>query len=228
MAETIAVQEMEISVPTPAVGAFAEELRPKKNVFVFDWDDTLIATTQLIARGVMSGFFRSQLELADAHVCELLKAAAVLGDIVVVTNAYQSWVELSARKYLPTTWKMLKSQNVTIVSARDRYESMSPSNPATWKIHAFKNDMNKLLTPGSECNLLVVGDSMTDLIAAQEAFGSVKTMCLKMVKFLDSPTMCELISQLKSLRENLEYLVELNFPITVGLHPEASKRTLVC
>mmetsp|Transcript_6330 Transcript_6330/g.19100 ORF Transcript_6330/g.19100 Transcript_6330/m.19100 type:complete len:223 (+) Transcript_6330:111-779(+) len=222
MAETLAVREVDV-VATPTVGVCTEDLIPKKNVFVFDWDDTLMATTELIARGALSGFFRGQLRLADELVYELLKQASSMGDIAIVTNAYQSWVELSARRYLPKTYKMLKSQNVNIVSARDKYESLSPSNPAKWKILAFKNDFSKLQVPGTECNMLVVGDSMMDLVAAQEAFGTRKDACLKMVKFLDSPTLNQLITQLQSLRENLEYLTDLKFPVTVGLHPAASK-----
>lgn len=62
----------------------------------------------------------------------LLSAAAKMGRVFVITNAMTGWVEYSAQKYLPGLLNAL--QNVTIVSARDRFEGEFPGDYHRWKV----------------------------------------------------------------------------------------------
>lgn len=53
-----------------------------------------------------------------------------------MTNAAEGWVELSARRFLPLVNAELSS-NITIISARTRYEKLFPRNYQKWKVEAF-------------------------------------------------------------------------------------------
>ena len=63
----------------------------------------------------------------------MLKTAKRLGKTYIITNAAEGWVEMSAKRFLPKILKELDS-DVTIISARTRYEKAFPSNHFEWKM----------------------------------------------------------------------------------------------
>lgn len=64
---------------------------------------------------------------------ELLVKAKTFGKVYIVTNAAQGWVELSAHRFLPKVYQTLQS-DMTIISARTKYEKMYPRNYQKWKV----------------------------------------------------------------------------------------------
>jgi hypothetical protein len=49
-----------------------------------------------------------------------------LGRVIIVTNAAEGWVELSAKRFLPRVNAELNG--IEIISARTKYESLYPRN----------------------------------------------------------------------------------------------------
>jgi len=55
----------------------------------------------------------------------LLSLAKTLGMVFIITNAAEGWVEVSSERFLPLVHKEVMN-NVTIISARTRYEKQFP------------------------------------------------------------------------------------------------------
>jgi hypothetical protein len=113
-------------------------------VIVFDWDDTLLASTDLSCYGygidTNEGFapaVETELKALERSVADLLKLAIDSGPVFIVTNSEAGWVQLSARRFLPAVLPLL--DHITIISARSMYERLYPNSPADWKVQAFLN-----------------------------------------------------------------------------------------
>jgi len=74
-----------------------------------------------------------KLEELDRVAVDLLKKSKIYGRVYIVTNAAEGWVELSANRFLPKVYQELK-KDVTIISARARYEKLYPRNYQKWKV----------------------------------------------------------------------------------------------
>lgn len=112
------------------------ELKPKthQTIIIFDWDDTLIPTTfllpyqnliyQPLSRPLPQTIARRMAEI-DQFASKLLEISKQNGQVLIITNAAEGWVELSAQRFMPLTAKVLRS-DVEIISARTRYERELP------------------------------------------------------------------------------------------------------
>jgi len=76
---------------------------------MFDWDDTLLASSFLSARGYRvdtaaeapasaDAGDAAQLRALETCVCTLIRLALSYGTVNIVTNAETGWVQLSAQK----------------------------------------------------------------------------------------------------------------------------------
>ena len=54
----------------------------------------------------------------------------------IITNAAEGWVQMSGRRFLPRVYAELKS-DITIISARTKFEKLFPQDYQEWKISAF-------------------------------------------------------------------------------------------
>ena len=79
---------------------------------------------------------QKKLSELDDVADDLMIKAKQFGKVYIVTNAAQGWVELSANRFLPKVFKTLQ-KDVTIISARTRYEKLYPKNYQKWKVQAF-------------------------------------------------------------------------------------------
>ncbi len=70
-----------------------------------------------------------------------LAAAAEHGEVIIITNSDEGWVNYSAERYLPYMLPVLKKYRV--VSARTRYEKFYPNQPLCWKAAAFAHEVNE-------------------------------------------------------------------------------------
>jgi hypothetical protein len=72
----------------------------------------------------------------DLVSSKLLQCAKTLGKLFIITNAAEGWVEMSSARFLPLVAKELED-NVTVISARTKYEKMFPHDYSEWKMRAF-------------------------------------------------------------------------------------------
>ena len=94
----------------------------------------------------------------------MLNRAKIFGRVYIVTNAAEGWCELSAARFLPKVYGIVES-DITIISARTKYEKLYPKQYQKWKIEAFletRADMEE----EAVTNLISIGDNDFEIQAA--------------------------------------------------------------
>ena len=78
------------------------------------------------------------LDLLDKAAYALIRQAKVLAPNMtfIITNAAEGWVEMSGQRFLPRVCEEIK-KDVTIISARTKFEKLYPHDYQEWKIRAF-------------------------------------------------------------------------------------------
>jgi predicted 2-oxoglutarate/Fe(II)-dependent dioxygenase YbiX len=81
----------------------------RHNIIVFDWDDTLLASTFLSSKGYRLDTDRAllldiekSLQELETSIITVLNTALQHGEVHIITNAETGWVELSAAKFIPS------------------------------------------------------------------------------------------------------------------------------
>jgi len=190
-----------------------------QTVIIFDWDDTLLCTSYIINSNG-SGFddvarpLQRQLDMIEANAIGLLEVALKLGQVFIITNARNGWVEYSAMKYLPGLVPVL--EKVTVISARHRYEGAFPGEYHQWKIHAFL-EVQQTLNNQIITNLISVGDSVIEMEAVHVMGKEFEQALVKTVKFRDNPFPDELARQLELVRETFESICMNPRNLKIGL-----------
>mmetsp|Transcript_72167 Transcript_72167/g.209014 ORF Transcript_72167/g.209014 Transcript_72167/m.209014 type:complete len:303 (+) Transcript_72167:59-967(+) len=195
---------------------------PASRIIVFDWDDTLMCST-----AVKTGTPRELERLAELEEAgaKLLEEAQGHGEVMIITNGKERWVEESARRHLPGLLPTISK--IRCVSARHMFERQYPGDPFMWKQAAF----HKLLAesrnePDAALNLVSIGDQMPEIQAARFVAKSLGPCCrCKTVKLKEQPTVDELIGQLGKLRLELDQIagVEQSCGYTIARAETAGK-----
>jgi len=203
-------------------------------VIMFDWDDTLLASSFLSARGYRVDCVESpatvgdssdaaQLRAQEQCVCALLTLALSYGTVNIVTNAEVGWVELSAQKFMPSVLPFLS--RVTVLSARSTFEPSYPEAPLKWKYYAFHDRLRASF--GDSCmesraaeaeialqhslhemkrNIVSFGDSHVEREAIRAVTRGVLGWRCKSVKFAERPTVEQLRRQLELVTNCFHYI----------------------
>ena len=82
-------------------------------IFIFDWDDTLFFTTHINPSENNTFFYESQKEKKfmnriEYYVSEILNKALSKGEVVIITNSGDGWVNACAKFYYPNLIPILK------------------------------------------------------------------------------------------------------------------------
>uniref|UniRef100_A0A7S1XIB0 Uncharacterized protein n=1 Tax=Erythrolobus australicus TaxID=1077150 RepID=A0A7S1XIB0_9RHOD len=192
---------------------------PRKAVFIFDFDDTLMATTyfertNMFAMSEVPALRRNadkelaMMQMLDRAVVDVLRASAQYGETLIVTNAGAGWVELASSQYLPRLKQFLLDSGIRVISARSSYAHIPIESASEWKVECFSDQLRSLFPAMADVNMLVFGDSIGDQYAAHCSFAKLSgRSLLKFVKFAERPTPSQLVHQLTVLRDNLPSLV---------------------
>jgi len=177
----------------------------RQTVIFLDWDDTLLCTTFLAARGElqMTREIGLQLLIMSKHVERLIQQAIKLGMLYIVTNAEDGWVQASAEMWMPQLLPLLA--NVTVMSARSRFEQDYPDDAFMWKKKAFLQ-VKRDLREEAFTNLISVGDSWYEMAAVRALGEEFERKLVKTVKFQAQPSPRILNEQLYFLTQELEYI----------------------
>lgn len=184
-------------------------------LIVFDWDDTLLPSTWLRAQGlelrddrILSAKQEEKLQSLARHAEQTLRAARCLGEVVLITNAEQGWVELSCAQFLPSLLPAL--QGLRVISARSIYEPQGVSLPSSWKRLAFETEVSSFCrrSTGGLRNVVSIGDSSDErqaLIGATEDFSECSVKC---IKFAERPEINQLLQQHEVIGDCLQHIVQ--------------------
>jgi len=209
--------------------------KEQETVIIFDWDDTLLASSFLSGKGYRldspirkdDGEVDSQLRELEQSVVNVLSLALSLASAVhIITNAETGWVQLSAQRFLPAVLPLLGK--VKIISARSTYESMYPDAPFKWKLQAMQEKLqcsfgspsssnnNNSSSSSSGCNsmdfkgerhVISFGDSHVEREAVRTATRGLTNTRTKSIKFAERPS-------LEQLRRQLDLIASCFFYIT--------------
>jgi len=221
--------------------------KPNPNtVIMFDWDDTLLASSFLAAQGFRLDSVEPttdevdvQLRALEQCVCSVLQLALCYGHVNIVTNAETGWVQLSAQKFMPRVVPLLAK--VTVISARSTFESQHPDQPLKWKFYAFHERLSSVFGAGVPTsgaawgnaaehvskNIISFGDSHVEREAIRAITRGVRLCRTKSVKFAERPTPEQLRRQLELVTNCFQYIhnhdADLDLQLTVTLNsPPAS------
>lgn len=123
-------------------------------VIIFDWDDTICPSSFIeqhkiedIGIDLPLHYQNIFIEIArSAEKCLRLACQQVDSRVLIITNSDDGWVRYSAEQYLPSLVPLLFGRDqidVSIVSARTRYEQFYPNQPLCWKAAAFAHEVNE-------------------------------------------------------------------------------------
>lgn len=104
----------------------------------------------------------------DDYAAKLLELSKKSGQVLIITNAAEGWVELSAQRFMPITAKVLR-KNVEIISARTRFEKELPRQYQEWKIRAFLDTTEKM-EMDAITNIVALGDNIFEIEAAHKLY----------------------------------------------------------
>ncbi|KAF8818758.1 hypothetical protein IE077_004326 [Cardiosporidium cionae] len=179
---------------------------PENTLIILDYDDTLLPTNWVAVHHKI-GLNDSIPSLLQNHLAELSGLAIKTidfcrktGRLIVVTNASAEWVVRSGEKFIPAVWNHLKSCEIEIVSARDRWQSTGLAQ-RHWKLKIFEEAIRyafeKQAQSGKDCCVISIGDGEGEREACLEMWRQtgVNEWMFKSLKLLAQPTCNQLISE---------------------------------
>lgn len=157
----------------------SEESESGNKVVIVDYDDTILPSTfvdrwQIDNSKDLPEQFQNILgELS--RVAELfLSEASKYGQVIIITNSDEGWVEYSAERYCPSLLPVISKYPV--ISARTRYEKFYPCQPLCWKAAAFAHEVNEIYSSIKNntnknkplFSITVAGDDATSCASMEE------------------------------------------------------------
>jgi len=178
------------------------EVAGKPTVVIFDWDDTLLCSTAVRSHR----WAVEELEKLEAAIEMTLRTAMDLGETLIVTNGNRTWVQDSARRFLPGLLPILSQ--IRVVSARALYEDAYPGDPFMWKHAAFQHLLTEERQFSRGVNLVALGDQLPEIDAARHVTQVIGCSLVKTVKFREAPSVGELLGQLGRVEQMLCEIVQ--------------------
>lgn len=138
-----------------STGSQAEFFKPEQTIIIFDWDDTLCPSSWIRDNKQVLNFFRPcpNIERFQRPLKELaargeavLRLAMRLGNVIIVTNAMDPWVETSCRNFLPSLMPLVST--LPIVYARSIFETHQLDPVRSPMMSTMRSGSGRLALPG--------------------------------------------------------------------------------
>lgn len=206
---------MKILKPQPA--------KKHQGIIIFDWDDTLLCTTFLLKLGVVdiASDVMVSVRPIDQAASQLLLKAASYGDVYIVTNSEDGWVQYSAKFFMPKTLEVINEKKIPVISARTKYQSQFPTDNHRWKTETFL-EMRKMYDTNITTNLICLGDSNIEIEAGHILAKHFNQVMVKTVKFKENPQPEELLKQVELVLDKFDTIFTKMNNLTVRLEKRAN------
>ena len=181
----------------------------KNNLIIFDWDDTLLCTSELLPYGYFDNTIeltvqgKEKMKKLEEKVKKILEISIIKGYTYIITNSEPGWVQYSCQKFLPSVYPLFNKLN--IISARGLFESLFPNNSRMWKIETFNNIHNNY-DQQLPTNIICVGDSFSEIEAGKLLASKFNNCYVKTIKFKECPNIEELTLQITLVLEKFDYI----------------------
>uniref|UniRef100_A0A6C0BF89 FCP1 homology domain-containing protein n=1 Tax=viral metagenome TaxID=1070528 RepID=A0A6C0BF89_9ZZZZ len=182
---------------------------PNKTLIILDWDDTLFPTSWTTKNDIKLSNHKNRYKYIDKfdELDKLLSDTLIIsnkcGKTIIVTNALNSWIEISS-SVLPLTKNIMKSMD--IISARERYQEYSDINE--WKKRTFEDEVSS-----SYNNIISMGDADYEYNALVNLYDSLKVnkskKYLKTIKFIKTNNYDTHMAQLSVIKNNVKNICSL-------------------
>jgi hypothetical protein len=204
--------------------------------FMFDWDDTLMATSHMNAvlkdcssKGMVAKLPAKACRRHAELVRRILVEARSLGNVVIVTTAKRPWVTSSAASYLPGIDfpALLQELNISVHYASEHQDANAKgceaiggverncSSQFTFHKSCKRNCFSKVLQslypdPISCRHVISIGDSLVERDAIKEALQYHWPHVCKTMKLMNSPSLKQLGNELDVLSTWLQSVAMYN------------------
>ena len=189
------------------------------NLFIFDWDNTLLPTNFLSQENIIDEEYLPSeyleiFSLLDISVYKLLKKSLEKGFVNIITNSSIGWVEHSANKYFPSLTKLFKYIN--IISAKNIYQNVYPDDAKMWKNKACLSLKDKL-NHNLSTNIICIGDLNSDLDAGKNLAREIGNCYIKTIKFKERPKPDDIIKQINLILTKFNYIFSKQKNVSIVL-----------
>lgn len=177
-------------------------------VTVFDWDDTIMATTHIFRHK------KTKLpELGKSITTWLELALRVSNKVYIITNANKPWIKQCIKKYIPECTELI--HQITIISTNE-LGLQTNKDKKTWKKLAFDIISNSF-TGDEPHHLISFGDQPNDRMASIYLGTKVKNLIVKNILFTRNSTLRQLYIQQNYCCKLFPYLAKITKPVDVIL-----------
>jgi len=186
-------------------------------ITVFDWDDTLMATTHVQTTGDTSYFnllsesIRSCIDIAKKH-----------GQVYIITNGQKEWFNLCLN-FLPDC-KDLLDEVIFISTVDNKFDYKTPLKE--WKYKAFKRLIPFFSKRDKNNQIIAFGDAAHDRAAALHVKDILKgkvgylNTFVKHIKLIESADFDSILKQQKIIRDIFYHLVDIKEDVDLSFQVE--------
>jgi len=200
-----------------------EPAKKHQSMIIYDWDDTLFCTSFLGQLGFVDipPEILATLQPLDESASKVLNKSLEYGQLFIITNSTEGWVQYSSKLFLPKTHAVIIEKKIEVISARSGYEDLFPGDYHRWKTEAFlgikKNFDKNIIT-----NLICLGDSHIEIDAAHVLAQQFSQAMIKTIKFRENPRPDELVKQLELVNDKFEQIYTSIRNLTIRLEKRSA------
>mmetsp|Transcript_52642 Transcript_52642/g.115427 ORF Transcript_52642/g.115427 Transcript_52642/m.115427 type:complete len:255 (+) Transcript_52642:42-806(+) len=225
----MAVVATPCEIPPPAsLPPVPTQFGAADTLLLVDYDDTLLPTSylrslQLLPQstepwdgpGDLCQSVRTVLQSLDTEAARLLRLLKKNGNLILITNGVEGWIERTAPHFLPETW--VEIQKVQHYSARHKHSGESDC-PFYWKEKAYFDEIRThSYGRHTYMNIVSIGDSPVEREALVRSSTRFANAIPKSVKLAEQPQPGVLQQELGTLVAHLSTLVGFVGPLDLQL-----------
>jgi hypothetical protein len=204
-------QNSNIYRPFDELDKYIKKIQYVTHLYLFDWDDTLFPRTFLYNGDYFPN--KNKIDVPDNIYHKIKKLENIIlllftkilsfGEIVIITNSDQEWINITCKKFMPSLYVFIKNK-ILYISAKNIFSKQYPNDPILWKICLMKYIIKKYYNENK--NVISIGDALTDSIAIRSVYKHLKLNSdnAKIIKFINYPSIDQLLLQLSTLYTNIK------------------------
>ena len=186
----------------------------RRHIFLLDWDDTLLPAEVLKIACTVDGRIVVKIHESripalahlEKQIEKLLVVLLSYGDVRIVTNAAEGWIDASAAVAYPNLVTDPRFTRAITFSARGGYQSYSKIT-SDWKYRAFQAFLKKPLAKGIPLGVFSIGDGPDEREAVIGATFRLKNVLTKVIRINRRLTAEQLAEQLNRIVAYLPSLI---------------------
>jgi hypothetical protein len=170
-----------------------------RNIFIFDWDDTLFPTSWLLYKKYINNnsmVSLSQLNLEDQStltnysqkIAILLEKCLHIGHVIIVTNADNGWISTCISKFMPNLVELIT--RILCYSAKHLFQKTFI--PFYWKVATFSHALHNYMDKKYQTSVISFGDSEYEKNANKLFCMNYENCYSKVIKYIENPSITQL------------------------------------